>query len=73
MIKIQSLEINNDKKEQVVFNYARDNKGKGIDAKILIKILKKLGTMGEKIEILGPIVKWHYASFAMTSREFDSP
>ena len=48
MIKIQSLEINNDKKEQVVFNYARDNKGKGIDAKILIKILKKLGTMGEK-------------------------
>jgi len=28
-------------KERVIFNSARDNKGKGIDAKILIKILTK--------------------------------
>ena len=42
MIKIQSLKINNDKKERIVFNSTRDNKGKGIDAKVLIKILEKL-------------------------------
>ncbi|OHA53771.1 MAG: hypothetical protein A2Z62_01445 [Candidatus Terrybacteria bacterium RIFCSPLOWO2_02_42_20] len=46
-IKIQPLEIEDFikkdvQKERVVFNSARDNKGKGVDAKVLIKILKKL-------------------------------
>jgi len=47
IIKIQPLEIENfikkdEQKERVIFNSARDNKGKGVDAKIFIKILKKL-------------------------------
>lgn len=46
-IKIQPLEIENfikkdEQKERVIFNSMCDNKGKGIDAKVLIKILEKL-------------------------------
>src|SRR3989338_9180629 len=58
-IKIQPLEIEDFikkdvQKERVVFNSARDNKGKGVAAKVLIKILKKLAAK-ERMSLLETI------------------